>query len=195
VKLDVDLLRARGALLEGHFRLTSGLHSAAYLQCARLLMDPLLASELGSQLAEAVGRATRGAPARAVVAPAIGGILVAHEVARALGCRALFTERQEGAMVLRRGFALAEGEPVIAVEDVVTTGGSLGETIDAARAQGAKVLAAGCLIDRSGGAASLGVPLATLLTLDVQTYPAAECPLCARGSRPEKPGSRVLPTA
>ena len=157
--------------------------------------DPLLASELGAQLAEAVGRAARGAPARAVVAPAIGGILVAHEVARALGCRALFTERQEGAMVLRRGFALAEGEPVIAVEDVVTTGGSLGETIDAARAQGAKVLAAGCLIDRSGGAASLGVPLATLLTLDVQTYPAAECPLCAGGSRPEKPGSRVLPTA
>jgi len=194
MKLDVDLLRARGALLEGHFRLTSGLHSAAYLQCARLLMDPLLASELGAQLAEAVSRA-RGTPARAVVAPAIGGILVAHEVARALGCRALFTERQEGAMVLRRGFTLAEGEPVIVVEDVVTTGGSIGETVEAARAHGAHVIAAGCLIDRSGGGASLGVPLASLLTLDVQTYPATECPLCARGSLPEKPGSRVLPTA
>jgi len=192
MKLDLDLLRARGALLEGHFRLTSGLHSASYLQCARLLMDPLLATELGAQLAEVVGRLARGARAKAVVAPAIGGILVAHEVARALGCRALFTERQDGVMVLRRGFTLAKGEPVVVVEDVVTTGGSTRETIDAARAHGADVIAAGCLVDRSGGAAELGLPLARLLALEVPTWEAGECPLCARGSRPEKPGSRAL---
>ncbi|HEV8255272.1 MAG TPA: orotate phosphoribosyltransferase [Vicinamibacteria bacterium] len=191
MKLDVSLLRERGALLEGHFRLTSGLHSASYLQCARILMDPALATDLGGQLAAALGRVAPS-PARAVVAPAIGGILVAHEVARALGGRALFTERQDGTMVLRRGFTIGRGEPVMVVEDVVTTGGSTRETIEAARAQGAEVLAAGCLIDRSGGAAALGAPLVSLLTLEVPTYPAAECPLCAQGSRPEKPGSRAL---
>jgi orotate phosphoribosyltransferase len=194
MKLDLALLRERGALLEGHFRLTSGLHSPSYLQCARLLMDPVLATDLGGQLAAALGGLAR-TRATAVVAPAIGGILVAHEVARAFGCRALFTERQDGAMVLRRGFTVSRGEPVIVVEDVVTTGGSTRETIEAARTQGAEVLAAGCLIDRSGGAAALDVPLASLLTLEVATHPAAECPLCAQGSRPEKPGSRALPTA
>jgi orotate phosphoribosyltransferase len=124
------------------------------------------------------------------VAPALGGVLVAHEVARALGCRGLFTERQEGAMTLRRGFTLEAGEPVVVVEDVITTGGSTREVIDAVRAQGARVVAVGSLVDRSGGAVDLGVPRKSLLELEVPAYPAEACPLCAGGSRPEKPGSR-----
>jgi len=125
------------------------------------------------------------------VAPALGGVLVAHEVARALGCRGLFTERQDGVMTLRRGFTLEEAEPVVVVEDVVTTGGSTREVMDAVRARGARVLAVGSLVDRSGGKVDLGVPRKSLLELEVPTYPAPACPLCAAGSKPEKPGSRA----
>lgn len=181
--------RERGALLEGHFLLSSGLHSPRYLQCARVLMDPALAERLGKELAAAL-REVLVVPPAAVVAPALGGVLVAHEVARALGCLGLFTERQDGRMALRRGFTLEPDAPVVVVEDVVTTGGSTREVMDAVAALGARVLAAGSLVDRSGGTVDLGVPRRALLTLEVPTYEAASCPLCAAGSRPEKPGSR-----
>jgi orotate phosphoribosyltransferase len=184
------LFQERGAVLDGHFLLSSGLHSPRYVQCARVLMDPALATRLGAALAVALSPALGDARLGAVVAPALGGVLVAHEVARALGARGLFTERQDGAMILRRGFALERDEPVVVVEDAITTGGSTREVMGAVRAAGARVLAVGCLIDRSGGV-DLGVPLRSLLTLEVPTWPAEACPLCAAGSRPEKPGSRA----
>jgi orotate phosphoribosyltransferase len=185
------LFEERGALLSGHFLLSSGLHSSRYLQCARVLMDPALATRLGSALAERLRPLLGGLAPRAVVAPALGGVLVAHEVARALGCDGLFTERQDGAMALRRGFVLEEGDPVVVVEDVITTGGSTREVLDAVKTRGARVLAVGSLVDRSGGAVELGVPYTSLLELVVEAYPAESCPLCAQGSRPEKPGSRA----
>lgn len=184
------LFEERGALLEGHFLLSSGLHSPRYLQCARVLMDPALATRLGRELGERLLPLLGGAPADAVVAPALGGVLVAHEVARALGCRGLFTERQEGRMTLRRGFTLAPGERVVVVEDVITTGGSTREVIEAVRSLGAAVVAVGSLVDRSGGRSDLAVPRRSLLELEVPAYAAEACPLCASGSRPEKPGSR-----
>lgn len=190
-----DLLavfKERGALLEGHFVLSSGLHSPRYLQCARVLMDPQLATRLGGQLAGALRPLLGSEKPAAVVAPALGGVLVAHEVARGFGCRGLFTERQEGAMTLRRGFALDEGEAVVVVEDVITTGGSTREVVDAVRARGGRVLAVGSLVDRSGGV-DLGVPRRSLLSLEVPTYSADACPLCAAGGKPEKPGSRPAP--
>jgi orotate phosphoribosyltransferase len=181
----------RGALLQGHFLLSSGLHSPRYLQCARVLMDPALATLLCAALARRLEPHFEGVRAGAVVAPALGGVLVAHEVARALGCRGLFTERQDGAMTLRRGFTLDAGEPVVVVEDVITTGGSTREVLDAVRGRGARVLAVGSLVDRSGGKVDLGLPRESLLRLEVEAWPAESCPLCAGGSRPEKPGSRV----
>jgi orotate phosphoribosyltransferase len=188
----LDVFLRKGAVLEGHFLLTSGLHSPRYVQCARVLMDPPLATRLGESLAGELRRVLGGQAPGAVVAPALGGILVAHEVARALGCRALFTERQDGAMTLRRGFTLERNEPVVVVEDAITTGGSTREVIDAVRGQGARVVAVGCLIDRSGGV-DLGVPHRSLIRLEVPAWPADACPLCASGSRPEKPGSRPSP--
>jgi len=184
------LFEERGALLEGHFLLTSGLHSPRYLQCARVLMDPALATRLGAELAERLRPLLGDVRPGAVVAPALGGVLVAHEVARALGCRGLFTERQDGTMTLRRGFVLEAGEPIVVVEDVITTGGSTREVMEAVRARGARVVAAGSPVDRSRGAADLGVSRTSLLEIDVPAYPAEACPLCAAGSRPEKPGSR-----
>ncbi|HUG53744.1 MAG TPA: orotate phosphoribosyltransferase [Vicinamibacteria bacterium] len=186
----LSVFRASGALLEGHFLLSSGLHSPRYLQCARVLMDPATANRLGAMLSAALGPLLREPPG-AVVGPAIGGILVAHEVARGMGCRALFTERQEGRMTLRRGFSILPGEGVVVVEDVITTGGSTREVMDVVRASGGRVLAAGSLVDRSGGV-SLGVPARSLLTLEAPTYSADACPICAQGSRPEKPGSRSV---
>jgi orotate phosphoribosyltransferase len=187
----LGLFRERGALLEGHFLLSSGLHSPSYLQCARILMDPPLASRLGAALAAELRTALPEAPG-AVVAPALGGVLVAHEVARAFGCRGLFTERQDGSMTLRRGFTLEAREPVLVVEDVITTGGSTRETMDAVVSHGGRVVGVGSLVDR-GGAQSLGVPSRSLLALEVPAWPADACPLCAQGSRPVKPGSRSAP--
>src|ERR1044072_6166812 len=175
-----------GALLEGHFQLTSGLHSPRYLQCALVLQHP--------EHAEWVGRALAAhfndEGVSAVVAPAIGGIIVAHETARALGVRALFTEREAGAMKLRRGFHINEGERVLVVEDVVTTGGSTRETIDAVVNAGGIVSGAGSVVDRSGGAVDVGARRVALLTLEVPAYDPADCPLCQEGSTGLKPGSR-----
>lgn len=184
------LFRERHALLDGHFLLSSGLHSAGYLQCARVLMEPELATRLGGELAVRIRPLLPGKAPGAVVAPALGGVLVAHEVARALGCRGLFTERPDGTMVLRRGFELAAGEPAVVVEDVITTGRSTREVIEAVRARGGHVVAAGSLVDRSAGRAELGVPWTSLLRLDVPSFAPDSCPLCAAGGTPEKPGSR-----
>ncbi len=187
----LDLFRRSSALLEGHFRLSSGLHSPGYLQCALVLQHPRHAAALGTALAERV--AALG-PA-AVLSPALGGVIIGHEVARALGVRALFAEREGTALTLRRGFALSAGERVVIVEDVVTTGGSTKETIAVARAAGAEVVAATAIIDRSGGRAALDVPLHALADLALPTYAPETCPLCGRGVPLTKPGSRPVPPA
>jgi orotate phosphoribosyltransferase len=184
----LDIFRQSGALLEGHFRLTSGLHSDRYLQCALVLQHPGHAAALGQALAARLRELAD--PPDLVIAPALGGILVAHEVARSLGVRGLFAERQEGALRLRRGFRIEPGERCYVVEDVVTTGGSTRETMEVARLAGARVIAAGSLIDRSGGRTDLGVPRAALAVLDVPTYQPEACPLCRAGSTAVKPGSR-----
>jgi orotate phosphoribosyltransferase len=180
------IFQETGALLEGHFQLTSGLHSSRYLQCALVLQHPQHAGWIGQKLG------TRFVDERitAVVAPAIGGIIVAHETARALGVRALFTEREAGVMTLRRGFRIDPGERVLVVEDVVTTGGSTRETIDAVERAGGNVVGAASVIDRSGGTVNLGVRREALLTLEVPAYEPAQCPLCRQGSVAIKPGSR-----
>jgi orotate phosphoribosyltransferase len=187
----LSVFMERGALLEGHFLLSSGLHSPRYVQCARVLMDPALATRLGQELAEVLRTVIGTVPVGAVVAPALGGVLVAHEVARGLGCRGLFTERQEGVMTLRRGFTLDPGEPVVVVEDAITTGKSTREVLDVVSALGARAVAVGSLVDRSAASLDLGLPRRSLLALDVPTYAASECPLCLAGSRPVKPGSRT----
>jgi orotate phosphoribosyltransferase len=182
----LEIFRKHSALLEGHFVLSSGLHSDRYIQCALVLQHPEAAEALCAQLAAKL----KYLGASVVAAPALGGVLVSYEVARALGVRSLFTERQDGVMVLRRGFSLAPGEPTLVVEDVLTTGGSTRETIAAVEQAGGKVVGAGSLIDRSGGKVDLGVPRAALVTLDVKTYDPAHCPLCQAGTPAVKPGSR-----
>ena len=183
----LEIFRKHSALLEGHFLLSSGLHSDRYVQCALVLQHPGVAEQLCTQL----GRRLRHLGATVVAAPALGGVLVAHEVARALGARALFTERQDGAMTLRRGFALNPGEPTLVVEDVITTGLSTRETIQCVEEAGGRVVGTGALVDRSGGAAGLGLPAAALVTLKIQNYTPAECPLCRAGIPAIKPGSRT----
>jgi orotate phosphoribosyltransferase len=184
----LDLFRHTGALLEGHFRLSSGLHSPGYLQCALVLQHPPDASALAEALAPMVGPLQP----TAVLAPALGGIVIGHEVGRALGVRAIFAERQEGRLVLRRGFSLAPSDRVLVVEDVVTTGGSTRETIEVARAAGAPVVGAAAIVDRSGaGAVGLDVPFHALLRMDLPTYDQAACPQCAQGVPVVKPGSRT----
>lgn len=183
----LDLFRRVGALLEGHFRLTSGLHSPGYLQCALVLQHPREAERCGALLADRV----RGLDVQVVLSPALGGIVIGQEVGRALGVRAIFAERQDGALTLRRGFTLAAGERVFVVEDVVTTGGSTRETIEVARAAGAVVVGAGAIIDRSGGHQALDVPFHALATVSLPTYEPDACPMCAAGSPVVKPGSRA----
>jgi orotate phosphoribosyltransferase len=184
----LQMFKESGALLEGHFRLTSGLHSGRYLQCALVLQNPNQAAALGTALAARL-RAIGEAP-DFIIAPALGGILVAHEVARGLGVRGLFAERQEGVLRLRRGFRIEPGEKAYVVEDVVTTGGSTRETMDVVTQAGGIVLAAGSLIDRSGGRTDLGVPRTALAVLDIPSFSPDECPLCKTGSQAIKPGSR-----
>lgn len=181
----LTIFQQTGALLEGHFRLTSGLHSPRYLQCALVLQHPQHAEWIGKQIAEHF----KDENISAVIAPAIGGIIVAHETARALGVKASFTERDNGVMTLRRGFKLAADERILVVEDVVTTGGSTRETIAAIETAGGKVIGAGSVIDRSGGTVDVGVPRVALLTLEVPTYQPDNCPLCAQGTAAIKPGS------
>ncbi len=183
----LDLFKQTGAYLRGHFRLTSGLHSPEYLQCALVLQHPEHAERLGRELA-ALLRSERQVDV--VASPAIGGLIIGHEVARALGARFIFTERENGTMRLRRGFSVAPGETAVVVEDVVTTGGSSREVVETLRAAGADVIAAGSIIDRSGGHAELGVPRVALCTLRAITYPPEDCPLCREGIAVTKPGSR-----
>lgn len=175
-----------GALLEGHFVLTSGLHSTVYLQCALVLQHPAVAQEFG----EAIADNFKEQNITAVVSPAIGGIIIGHEVARALGARFMWTERQDVAMVLRRGFSVSENEKVLVVEDVVTTGGSTRETVTVLQSFGADVIGAASIIDRSAGEANVGVPLLALATLNVPSLDPAACELCLRGEPAIKPGSR-----
>jgi len=183
----LHLLHKTGALLEGHFKLTSGRHSDRYIQCARLLQYPRYAAELGAALG---GRFT-GEDVQAVVGPAVGGILVSYEVARHLGVRSLFTEREGGRMALRRGFSLAKGERVLVVEDVITTGGSVEEVLAVVREQGAVPVGVGAIADRSGGKVCWMMHLEVLIRLNVLSYPAEECPLCREGVPLVKPGSRI----
>jgi orotate phosphoribosyltransferase len=184
----LDLFRRSGALLEGHFRLSSGLHSTGYLQCALVLQDPASAESLGAAIASRV-RALRPT---VVLSPALGGVVIGQEVGRALGVRAIFAERQDGILTLRRGFTLSESDRVLVVEDVLTTGGSTRETIQVAAAAGGRVVGAAAIVDRSGGAASFDVPFAALLDIDLPTYQPDACPLCAKGLPVVKPGSRPV---
>ena len=182
----IETFRAAGALLEGHFVLSSGLHSTRYLQCALVLQDPVRA--------EAFGRAIAGhfhdQNIQLVASPAIGGLIIGHEVARALGARFLWTERERGLMTLRRGFTITPGERTLVVEDVLTTGGSTRETIETLQAAGANVVAAASIIDRSSGSADVGVPRIALALLDVPSIDPSVCEACSNGDVAIKPGSR-----
>ena len=182
--------RASHALLEGHFLLSSGRHSAHYLQCARVLMDPACAGRLALALTQQLPRDLRG-QVQKVVSPAMGGIIIGHEMGRALGVEAIFVERPEGVFELRRGFALEEGEKVLLVEDVVTTGLSSREAIKAVEAAGGEVIAAAALVDRTGGSVDLGVPFHALVTINFPTYAEDELPAELAAIPAVKPGSRT----
>ena len=192
---DEDVLaefRGCQALLEGHFLLSSGRHSAYYLQCARVLMDPMRAQWLAEVLARRLPRDVRQQIGK-VVAPAMGGVIIGHEMGRALGVEALFVERPAGTFELRRGFALNPGDKVLMVEDVVTTGLSSREAIAAITAAGGEVIAAAALVDRSAGTADLGVPFHALVALNFPTYAPDEVPPGLAAIPVTKPGSRVAP--
>ena len=183
--------RKADALLEGHFKLSSGLHSRAYLQCARVLMQPKRAAKLAKALAEQI-KANVNGDIDAVVAPAMGGLIIGHEVARALNVDSMFLERVDGDFTLRRGFALENKPRVVMIEDIVTTGLSSREAIAAIRAQGGKVVGAGCLIDRSNGKAKIGVKLASLAKLNIETFDEDHIPTDLADTPAIKPGSRGL---
>ena len=182
------IFRETSALLEGHFLLTSGLHSPQYFQCARVLQHPGLAQKLCTQLALPF----IGGHIDVVVGPAMGGIIVAHEVARLLNSRAIFAERENGKMTLRRGFSIKQGEKVVVVEDVVTTGGSVKEVIQLVQELGGKIAGISFLVDRSQGKVKFDFPHSSLLQMDVVTYQPDECPLCKKGIPLVKPGSREI---
>jgi orotate phosphoribosyltransferase len=179
--------RNSGALLEGHFRLSSGLHSDRYLQSALVLQYPEFAAQLGEALAER----TRHLQPTVVLSPALGGIVIGQEVGRALGVRAIFAERQDGVLTLRRGFTLSPSDRVLVIEDVITTGGSTRETIDVATSCGAHVIGAGSIIDRGSDPARISLPLFSLVSLQVPAYTPETCPLCAKDMPVVKPGSRT----
>ena len=182
----IEHFRSTSALLEGHFLLSSGLHSPQYLQCALALQYTADASAFGHALA----RRYFGADVDTVASPAIGGLVIGYAVAAALNVRFIWTEREAGKMTLRRGFTVKPGEKILVVEDVITTGGSTRECIAALTELGADVIGAASIIDRSNGKADVGVPRISLATLDVPSYSQADCPMCASGSAPVKPGSR-----
>ena len=185
----LDLFRSSGALLEGHFRLTSGLHSSGYLQCALVLQYP----EWAAQLGRALGDRTRELKPTVVLSPALGGVVIGQEVGRALGVRAIFAERQDGALALRRGFSVDDRDRVLVIEDVLTTGGSTRETMEVARSAGGGVVGAASIVDRSGGSIRLDVPFHALLEMLLPAYQSDSCPLCAQGVPIVKPGSRPAP--
>lgn len=182
--------RAADALLEGHFILSSGLRSPRYLQCARVLMDPERAEKLARELASRIPNLVRD-QVDAVISPAMGGVIIGHEMGRALGKPAMFLERPQGTFELRRGFAIEPGTRVLMVEDVVTTGLSSKEAIEAVREAGGLVVAEAALVDRSGGSADLGIPFYPLIRIDVPTYEADEVPPDLAAIPPVKPGSRA----
>jgi orotate phosphoribosyltransferase len=183
----LKVLEQVGAIRQGHFELSSGRHSATYIQCALVLAHPQHAEALGRALAELFGNLSIAC----VVSPALGGIIIGYEVARALGVRSLFVERdRSGQMALRRGFELKPGERVLVIEDVWTTGGSTRETIGVVEQEGGLAVATGALIDRSGGRLELNVPARALLEMDVPSYEPDDCPLCRAGGTPTRPGSR-----
>lgn len=184
----LEIFKKCGAILTGHFELSSGLHSPQYLQAALVLQYPEHAGRLCSALASSF----RETKIDLVAAPALGGIIVAHEVARALGVRAIFAERVDGKLILRRGFSVKEGEGALVVEDVITTGKSTLETVDVIKASGGIIRGIGALVDRSGGKAELGFPFKSLINLTIPTYESKACPLCKDGSIAIKPGSRGL---
>jgi orotate phosphoribosyltransferase len=184
----LDLYRKSGALLEGHFRLTSGLHSPGYLQCALVLQHPRHAEMLGRAIADR----TRDLRATVILSPALGGVVIGQEVGRALGVRAIFAERQDNALTLRRGFVVSENDRVLVVEDVLTTGGSTRETMQVARAAGGQVVGAASIVNRMGRDPDLGVPFVSLVNVDLPTYEPDRCPLCAQGLPVIKPGSRSV---
>lgn len=186
----LDHFKSTDALLEGHFILSSGLHSGNYLQCALALQYPADARQFGKAIAEALSQIVDPSSIDTVASPAIGGLVVGYSVAEALNVRFIWTERQSGEMTVRRGFTVRPGESILVVEDVITTGGSTRECIAALEENGATVIAAASIIDRSNGIADVGVPRISLVTMDVTTYDPAQCPMCARGDEAVKPGSR-----
>ncbi|MDR0953025.1 MAG: orotate phosphoribosyltransferase [Elusimicrobiota bacterium] len=184
----LQIFKDSGALLEGHFKLSSGLHSSKYLQCAKVLQHPALSEKLCKELAQKL----KDIKIDVVIGPAMGGVIIAYELARQLGVRGIFTERVDGQVMLRRGFALEKGERCLIAEDVVTTGKSTKEVIEVINAGGAKVVACASLIDRSNGNVDFGVPLATMAAVEVETYDETACPMCKKGEPLVKPGSRVF---
>jgi orotate phosphoribosyltransferase len=183
----LEHFRTTNALLEGHFILSSGLHSPKYLQCALALQNPNDAEKFGRAIAEKFA----DAPFDTIASPAIGGLIIGFAVAQALNVRFIWTERENGAMTVRRGFTVEENEKILVVEDVITTGGSTRECIAALEKRGAKVINAASIIDRSNGRAGVGVPRIALASLDVPSYKTEDCPMCAKGEIAVKPGSRI----
>jgi orotate phosphoribosyltransferase len=184
----LEIFERTGVLLEGHFRLTSGLHAAKYLQCAQLLQYPNEAGPLCEQLAEYF----KDAGATVVAGPATGGIILAYEVAKSLGVKNIFGERENGKMTFRRGFKVEPTDKVLVLEDVVTTGGSVKELIECVKEAGAEVIGVASLVNRSGGRVDFGVPFKSLVNLDITTYQPEDCPMCKEGSVAYKPGSRQV---
>jgi len=181
-----NIFQKSEALLEGHFKLTSGKHSNRYIQCAKVLQYP----DSTKALCAEISRRLEVDKIEVVVGPATGGIIIAYEIARQLGVKTMFTERENGRMSLRRGFSIEKGQKVLVVEDVVTTGGSVKETIEVLKNEGAQVTACASLVDRSSGKVDFGIPFVSLLALEVKAFEAEDCPLCAQGIPVVKPGSR-----
>jgi len=187
-KMMNGILEKTGVLLTGHFQLTSGKHSNKYLQCAKIFQHPDISAEISKDLAEKYD----GYDIDIVIGPAVGGIILAYEVARQLEVRALFAERENGIMTLRRGFEIQPGSKVLVVEDVITTGGSVKEVIDVVRSAGGEVVGVAAVVDRSGGKALFDVPFKSAIKIDIEVFDPLDCPMCKSGSKAVKPGSRNI---
>jgi orotate phosphoribosyltransferase len=185
----IGLMEESGALMSGHFELASGLHSEKYIQCALLLEDPVRAEQVGRNLATLLAATIGDAGSPVVVSPALGGVIIGHEVARALGTRHIFVERAGGKMSLRRGFQISKGEKAVVVEDVTTTGGSIGEVIEVLTGKGAEVVAVGLIVNRAGDL-PFDVPVVHLVSAQIENHEPAQCPMCKDGVRVVKPGTK-----